>query len=235
MSYEISGNRALISGKTGAYGKNAKGANYGKNAAANHFGYIESLKTSSAALNPDVFTKSNDIDKMLEEVQKLENEKMPPLNFTLKYAPKFNAVKGFFARLFKGSAINKQALLGFSYETMDNRQAISLEEADKAFQNEAFKNVNAKLTAKAFDVNNDGQIDISEEAVSTVIADVLSKDEGIKEGKINLKKADGSYTNEGENKMMTFCNEENLETASKIAKEVHTKLKLDKELKKFQG
>ena len=33
--------------------------------------------------------------------------------------------------------------------------------------------------------------------------------------------------------MMAFCNEENLETASIIAKDIHSKLKLDKAQNKF--
>ena len=95
---------------------------------------------------------------------------------------------------------------------------------------------NAKLSAKAFDVNNDGMIDVTEEAVSTVLADVLSKDtEGADLSNVSkaLKNADGSYTNDGENKMMAFCNEENYETASKVIKDIHKKMKLDKAAKKL--
>ncbi len=82
----------------------------------------------------------------------------------------------------------------------------------------------------------DGEIDISEMAVSTVVADVLSKDDSLLPLNlkvVDLKKADGTYTNDGENKMMAFCNEENLETASIIAKDIHSKLKLDKTQNKF--
>ncbi len=138
--------------------------------------------------------------------------------------------------MFTGASIDKQALLGHSYEEMGRKPAITLEEADAPFKNEAFSDIGTNLTAKAFDVNDDGEIDISEMAVSTVVADVLSKDDSLLPLNlkvVDLKKADGTYTNDGENKMMAFCNEENLETASIIAKDIHSKLKLDKAQNKF--
>lgn len=233
MSYNVAGNIAQISGKTGPKGPKAKGADYGTNAAYNHLQYIKSLECDTKTPNPDVFTKSSTPEAMEAEVQKLQNEPTPPINFILRYAPKKNAISAFFGRLFKGHGINTQALLGFSYAAMGNKQAMSVEQADAPFKDKAFEDINAKLTTKAFDVNNDGKIDVSEEAVSTVIADVLSKDYGTGLDGINLKKADGSYTNDGENKMMAFCNEENLGKASMVAKEVHSKLGLDKAQEKF--
>ena len=112
---------------------------------------------------------------------------------------------------------------------MGGNKAITLETADKDLKI-AFDDVtNAKLSTKAFDVNNDGMIDITEEAVSTVLADVLSKEDAdISKVSKALKKADGSYTNAGENKMMAFCNEENYDAASKTIKKIHKKMKLDK-------
>ena len=233
MSYNVVNNIAQIDGKSGPKGQKAKGADYGINAANNHFGYIKSLECNTTTPNPDVFTKSGTIDAMETEVKKLETEALPPLNFLLQYAPKKNIISAFFNRLFKGHSINTQALIGFSYTAMGNKQAMTIEEADAPFKDKAFQDINSNLTTKAFDVNNDGKIDVSEEAVSTVIADVLSKDDNVAAISKNLKKADGSYTNDGENKMMAFCKEENLETASAIAKEVHSKLGLEKAREEF--
>ncbi len=233
MAYEVSGSKAIISGTTGQYGNVKKGTNYGKNAASNHLGYIKDFEIKSQPLNPDIFTKGHSVQEMADEIQaKLKDDKMPPINFLLQYAPKMGAIKGFFARLFKGSAIDTKALTGFTYEAMGQKKAITLEEADKDL-NEAFKDItNAKLSAKAFDVNNDGMIDVSEEAVSTVLADVLSKEDAdISNVSKALKKADGSYTNAGENKMTAFLNEENYDTASKTIKQIHKKMKLDKAAK----
>ena len=252
---------AIINGVNGSYGNKAKGANYGRNAAQNYKSYIDRLAVSTTAPNPDVFTKGasvNSIRKMEKEAAKLERESLPPLHFDLRYAPKMGVVKAFFARLFTGAAINKQALLGHSYEAIDKMQyqdlstledfhkkvydsakeyeAMTVEEADLPFKDKAFSDINSKLTSHAFDVNGDGKIDISEEAVSTVIADVLSKDEDLDPMGItvsDLKKADGSYTCDGEDRMMAFLKEENLETASIITKDIHSKLKLDKAQDKF--
>lgn len=232
MAYNISGSNAIITGAEGPYGAKAKGAAYGRNAASNYLGYINDFKLSSKPQNPDIFTKSHSAEEMMAEVKKLEDEKMPPVNFNFRYSPAKNPVFAFFSRLFTGSAVNKQALIGASYEAMGKKPSMTVEEADKAFNDKAFKDIDAKLTTKAFDVNNDGVIDVSEEAVSTVLADVLSKD-GKENSEINLKKADGSYTNAGENRMMAFLNEKNLETASNIAKDIHSKLGLKKAQERF--
>lgn len=230
MSYEISGDKAIISGKNGTYGKKTKGADYGKNAAANYSGYIKDFETKGAPLKPDVFTKNSSVEEMTTEIKKLENDKIPPVDFTLQYSPKFNKVKAFFAKFFKGHSIDTKALLGFTSGVMD-KQVITIEEADKELNN-AFKgDTGAKLSAKAFDVNNDGKIDASEEAASTVIADILSKDEAAfasENTKNALKKADGSYTNSGEDGMLVFLTEHNFENASKAAKEIHQKMGLEK-------
>lgn len=230
MSYEISDNRAIISGNNGQYGKKAKGANYGKNAAVNHLGYIKDFETKGMPIKPDVFTKSSSVEQMTAEIKKLENDKMPPVDFTLQYAPKFNKVKAFFSKLFKGHSVDTKALLGFTSEVM-GKNVITVEEADKDLNN-AFKgDTGARLSVKAFDVNNDGKIDVSEEAVSTVVADILSKEETpltAENSKEALKKADGSYTNEGEDSMLVFLTEHNFETSSKVAKDIHQKMGLDK-------
>ena len=213
MAYDISNNTAYIDGSTGLYYGKPKSAKYGANAMQNYHSYIRDFKTDTTVPNPDTFTKGasiNSIRKMEKEVKKLENEKLPPLNFVLQYSPKMGAVKAFFTRMFTGASIDKQALLGHSYEEMGRKPAITLEEADAPFKNEAFSDIGTNLTAKAFDVNDDGEIDISEMAVSTVVADVLSKDDSLLPLNlkvVDLKKADGTYTNDGENKMMAFCND----------------------------
>lgn len=258
MSFYTVNDTAIINGVNGTYGRNAKAADYGRNAAQNYKAYIDRLAVDTTAPNPDVFTKNGTPEEMMAEVKKLEEESLTPVNFILRYAPEMGVVKAFFARLFKGAAIDKQALLGHSYEAINKMHyqdlgkieaahreaddtarkidAMTVEEADLPFKDEAFASINSKLTSRAFDVNNDGKIDISEEAVSTVIADVLSADETLDPMDMtvsDLKKADGSYTNDGENRMMAFFKEENLETASVIVKDIHSKLKLDKAQDKF--
>lgn len=239
MVYDISNNTAYIDGSKGPYSGKPKSANYGANAMHNYKAYIEDFTIDTTAPNPDVFIKGasvKSIRNMEKEVKKLEKEFLPPVDFVLKYAPKMGKIKAFFSRMFTGAAIDRQALLGHSYEEMGRKTHISVEEADAPFREEVFSNINENLTAKAFDVNNDGEIDISEMAVSTVIADVLSKNESEIPPELtilDLKKADGSYTNDGENKMLAFCKEENLETASAVAKDIHSKLKLNKAREKF--
>lgn len=239
MAYDISNNTAYIDGSTGPYSNRTKGAKYGANAMRNYHSYINDFKVDTTVPNPDVFTKGasvKSIRRMEKEAEKLEREFLPPVDFVLKYAPKMGKIKAFFSRMFTGAAIDRQALLGHSFEEMGKNVSISLEEADAPFKEEAFSDINENLTSKAFDVNNDGEIDISEMAVSTVIADVLSKDETEIPPELtvlDLKKADGSYTNDGEDKMLAFCKEENLEMASAVAKDIHSKLKLGKAQDKF--
>lgn len=233
MSYNVVGSKAIIDGTTGQYGNVKKGVNYGKNAAVNHLGYIKDFEIKGKPLNPDVFTKSSSVEDMYNEVMKCKEDKIPPVNFLLQYAPKKGVISSFFAKLFKGHSIDTKALMGFTQEAV-GKKSMTLEEADKDLK-AAFGDItNAKLSAKAFDVNNDGMIDVSEEAVSTVLADVLSKDDAdLSKVSKALKKADGSYTNDGENKMMAFCNEDNYEAASKVIKDIHKKMKLDKAAKKL--
>ncbi len=248
--YSVDNNTAYIDGssKYGPYAGKPKSAKYGMNAMyAYKYDYIRDLGTSLNSIEADKFESKNPqnmtdeefdtyIAGMEKEVKKLEETEFPPINFVLKYAPKMGAVKAFFSRLFTGSSVDRQALLGHSFEEMDRNTHISVEKADEPFKDKAFSDINADLTSKAFDVNNDGELDVSEMAISTVIADVLSKDEALDPMEItvsDLKKADGTYTNDGENRMMAFCKEENLETASGIAKEIHTKMKLKKAEGKF--
>jgi len=248
--YTTSGNSAYIDGASpyGPYRSNKlKSAVYGMNSAYAYRTYINDLSPKPGQLDADTFVKKqplnvsdgdfeNYIEQMESGLNELSGEELPPVNFLLRYAPKMGSVKGFFKNLFSGNKIDTQALLGNSYQEMGRSSSISLEESDAPFKSEAFSDVNANLTSKAFDVNNDGRIDMSEMAVSTVIADILSKDDSLNPMDItvsDIKKADGSYTNDGENKMLAFCKEENLETASGIVKDIHTKLKLDKAQDKF--
>lgn len=239
MTYEIANNTAYIDGSKGPYSGKLKSAKYGANAMRNYNAYIKDFQVDTTSPNPDTFTKGasvKSIRNMEKEAKKLEGEHLPPVNFVLRYAPQMGKIKAFFSRMFTGAVIDKQALLGHSYEEMGKKASISVEEADAPFREEAFSDINENLTSKAFDVNDDGKIDVSEMAVSTVIADVLSKDESEIPPELqilDLKKADGSYTNDGENKMLAFCKEENLETASAVVKDVHSKLKLNKAQDKF--
>lgn len=204
MTFNIVSNVTYITGKTGTWDNKVKNADvkYGRNAVGNYYDYLNELGFGTSA-------------KLLHE----PTDKDPSANFNLKYLPEEKADK---------TNLNKMALLGAAFADLGSKMSMSVEDMNKIVKN-AF---GEKTSVSAFDINNDGQIDVSENAVAFVIKDMADKtptEEAAKNGKLNLSAddIDGTITNVGENNFGAFLNSEKAEANKKVITQIHQILKLD--------
>jgi len=202
MVYSVQNNMAYINGSAGMYdGKiNNTSVKYGRNAASNHYSYLEDLKGKPIDKSIDTnllmkWTKNID-DKYLDNLDKFINEnadelnKMPPLDFEYQYMPQGA----------DGKNLDKMALLGAAFEEMDRKISVPVQEmTDKLKQ--AFDS----LSAKALDVNKDGEIDIAEYSASILASDMLSKNENT----LDSANIDGKINKKGLYASLAYANEKN--------------------------
>lgn len=123
--------------------------------------------------------------------------------------------------------LNKMALLGASFADLGNKMSMSVETLTKKAK-QAFGD---KASAAAFDLNNDGQIDVAENATSILLKDMADKQnpDNSKSGIIILKGTDidGSFTNEGEKNFSAFLNSDRAAENKKIITQLYQTFKLD--------
>jgi len=141
-------------------------------------------------------------------------------NFSLKYLPEEKPT---------AENLNKMALLGAAFAELGNKMSIPVETLNKKIQ-QAF---GPKASATSFDLNNDGQIDIAEDAVSFLMKDMASKqkpEDFIKTGKLNLsaKDIDGNITQAGEDNFnKIFLNTEKSAEIKQSVDQIYKTFKLD--------
>ena len=170
---------------------------------------ISDVLSSATDLSSDSFNKK------LEAFNKAQDDyfnSFPCPKFNLKYA---ECEKG------------KPDILGAvaaSFEELGQKVKVSVEEMTSIIKG-SLTSQNAKsVSAKALDVNHDGNIDLSEYASSIIVEDMLSNPEAkvLKNDDIN-----GEITNDGQNKLLAFVNKNNYDAASKIFAGVHKTLNLE--------
>ncbi len=193
MPYSIQNNIACINGQNGPYDKKIEDKNvrYGRNAVANYFEYIQGFKTSQdektlselAKCSQDSFKKTSSVEEVLKHTEKMlaeleaESKKVPPLSFRLKYLPEDKV---------DAKNLNKSALLGAAFEDLGKRISVPVAELNQGFP----EPLKQKCTMGTFDVNNDGQIDIAEDAAAILIKDMADKiptNQILETGKMELK------------------------------------------------
>ncbi len=176
MTFSVQNNVAIINGNSGIYDNKIANPSirYGRNAAANHFDYLNKLSGAAAIpsqnsvttggnllkshiteLNTDKFVKSN------EEYLK----SLPPLDFEYQYMP-------------QEGKVDKLALLGAAFEEMGGRISMSVAELTQKLR-QAVPNA----SARAIDINNDNNVDVSEYATTILTADMLSKNPNALDGR----------------------------------------------------
>jgi len=241
MPYSVKNDTAYINGQSGAYDEKVKDKNvrYGRNAIANYLQYLqgfklpEGIKTLSdlAKLSKDDFVKSNTADERLKEIEinlnnlSEQSGKIPPIKFKLKYLPEDKV---------DTKNLNKSALLGAAYEDLGKKESVSIAEFDKDLP----ETIKKKASAKAFDVNNDGQIDIAEDAAAILIKDMADKiptKEILETGKIELQadKLDGTITQTGDTNLWALLSTRNVDNSKQLISEVHQKYQLAKAKDEF--
>jgi len=204
--YSVSNNVAYIDGQNGIYDGVIKNSSvkYGRNAADNHVEYLNDAKRP----NLKEVHKSSKGDFQKKSDEWLDN--LPPLKFEYRYMP--NSRK-----------VDTQALMGAAYEEMGKNTEIKTEELSAKLQ-EAFGD---NASAKAVDLNKDGNIDLGEYSASVLLADIMSKKSPILNG------ANGVITDEGQNKTLPYASKRNYGVAYKTYNAIYQQYDLKSAQEEF--
>ena len=249
---------AYIDGSHGCYDGKIRNPNtrYGRNAVANfrEYGFYRMPQTSELPDLSNLSKLDNDqFDKTLAALDKVLAESdealkgVPPLAVTLKYMPgKPNYL-----------SLNTNALLGAAFEEMGKKFRISTQEMTESLR-KAFKPYEpvdtshlaekeretlgtlpapktpnaSKISAEALDLDEDGFIDLGEYAASILTSDILSKGKNPFAG-FSTDKIDGTITDEGMTRLLSFFNKKNKAAARQKFAHLHNFFKLDLKMHKF--
>jgi len=235
MYYSVSNNVAIINGNNGAYDNKVKDSSvkYGRNAVSNFTSYVDEF-AKAAPLQPaadfkkllnhdktkfdvtdSTFNNAMDsFDKTDAEI-KAYNKSTPPVNFEYQYMQK----------PVTPDKIDKLALMGAAFEEMGKKISMPVETMTKKLQ----AVFGEKVTAKAFDVNGDNQIDVGEYSTSLLLEDMMSKD-----SKLDLKNITGSVNNKGQDSLAPYIDNKNTANASSEISLLYKNLELGKAKNLFE-
>ena len=220
MSYSVV-NNAVINGNNGAYDNkvNNSSAKYGRNAVSNYMSYLDEYNKPLPASKSDLSNlKSLDKDTFDKKMTELDAEhdatmanlnSAPPLKFEYQYMQKPETPE----------KMDKMALLGAAFEEMGKKISMPVEQMTKKLQD----GFGEKASAKAFDVNNDNQVDIGEYASSILLQDMMSKDAKT----LDVKNITGTVNNDGQNNLATYMNIDNGDKAKEIVSSIHKSFDLN--------
>lgn len=241
--YTVNNSTALIDGSQGKYDGhvNNNSVRYGRNAINNYYDYILKYKmepitcdTFECAETPelknhrivdfeayqryiDALNKNiKAVEKYLKKLVK-QSDEMPPINFELQYMPE--SAPG---------EVDRKALIGASYEEMNQRLSMSISEMNKKLNSSGSE---YEITAEAMDLNKDNYIDVGEYATSILLSDMLSTDSK----ELNLKNINGKITNEGENKVLAYGLLKNKDIAYKTYLSLYMAYDLGRAVKDFKS
>lgn len=207
ISFKTINNVSYINGSTGPYDNkvNDSSVKYGRNSIANYYLYLNELGTGTS-------------DVLIGQDSKPAGEKAST-NFSLKYLPEEKV---------SAENLNKLALLGAAFEDLGKKISLPVEMMTKKIQQAFGQNA----SAAAFDTNNDGQIDIAENAAAILVkdmADKQSKEEIIKTGKIDLKASDidGNISQAGKNNFAALISSAKTDVTKQTLSQIQQAFKLD--------
>ena len=179
-------------------------------------------KQSSIAYGRNSISNFNDYNQ--KELSKRDYNDPPAFNYEVKYLPEKNANR---------DNLNTMALMGQASEDMGGRTSIPVEELNKAYDSNP-KAYGGKACADAYDINKDGKIDIAENAVSTLIKDMVD-DQNPNDPQIDSKKIDGKFTKAGDENSSFMLAKNNVENNRNLAKQIYDKFNLGEAMNKFLG
>lgn len=207
MTYEINGSNGIYDGKV-----NDSSVRYGRNSVANHKALITSTINSGLegeAPILDFMPTESAIDNNINKMEKFADHhdeiisNLPPVNYQYRYMTQP-----------KNGEIDKKALFGAAYEEMGSEK-IPVSKFEKMFL------PSNEYTAKPLDINNDGDIDISEYSASMLASDMLSKDNP------EIANIDGSMNSKGMNAVMEYSKKSRADAAVKLYSQLYSAYKLN--------
>jgi len=220
MSYSVE-NKAVVNGDKGVYDNkvNNSSVRYGRNAVSNFASYVDGYVKPFPESKLDLSNlKGLDKDTFDKKMTELDAEhdatmahlnSMPPLQFEHQYMPKPESPE----------KIDKMALLGAAFEEMGKKISMPVEQLTKKLQG-AFGD---KVSAKAFDINGDNQIDIGEYSTTILLEDMMSKDANT----VDTKNITGTVTNLGQNSLAPYMDIKNADNTKAIVSSIHKTFGLD--------
>lgn len=206
MSFDVNGSKGHYDGKV-----KDDSLRYGMNAVNNHIKYMEYPITNDKGETapildfvPSEEAEKNNIAKLEKYLDTTEEylKSLPPLEYEYRYMP--NVVNG---------KIDKKALYGAAFEEM-GAPAMPVQEFENNFL------INDNMTAKPIDINNDGNIDITEYSANILAADMMSKPNP------DIRNVDGTINSKGFNAVLEYSKKSNAEAAAKLYSNIYSVHKL---------
>lgn len=226
----ITGMYSFIDGRHGIYDNKVKNESvrYGRNTVYNQKNSVTVFANCSVASNNmgiqigevDNSKKLNAIHYPDLCIDVFNTDVAKEINYKQTYMPKNNG------------KIDTMALMGASYEEMDKNIEIPVSIlANNIAQSHQFSASIDEIAAHYFvsqlDINNDKKIDLSEYALTILLADVLS-DYG------NCPKVDGSVTGSGKKNAIRYLfNYDKIQQTVKVMKKMYQHYKLKEAQEKF--
>ncbi len=215
------GNISYITGDKGIYDKKVENSSvrYGRNSMRNYDSYIREFAKPLPKVPLEEIKELSDLEFTPEDNAKFDSnmkkigtglsktdkylKTMPMVDFKHTYMPGKVDYKN----------INKMALLGASFEELGKRVSVSVKEMTAKIQSQ----FGTLFTARAFDLNNDGQIDISENATAILMEDMLSTDPD----SLDARNINGEITNKGHGKFINYLTTSSVETTKEQGAKLH--------------
>lgn len=218
------GRQAYITGNHGKYDGVVRnsGVRYARNAMANFNQYasyrMPKIKfpdlSNLSKLSEDKFeTKMEQLEAAIEASKKLR-QKMPPLDYTVKYLPgKANI-----------NTLDTVAVIAAAFEDMGRKLSVGTEALTKRLQKSFATD---KISAAALDIDKDGRIDVAEYAASVLTADMLSS------GSLDKKDINGKITRDGNMRLLSFFNKRNNYLPERVFGHLYDYFALDEAKQEF--
>ena len=176
---------------------------------------INNLKTKIIVKKVDKYAEG--VEKYLQGIDK-ELDSMPTPGFNLKYAQT------------EAGKIDSIAPVAAAYEELGKQSVVSVNELTKTIQKAVSPDLADKVSAKALDLNKDGNVDIGEYASSILVEDMISSSTS---GQLKASDVNGEITNKGQTELLAFASEDNYQSANNIFSKVYSDFNLSEAAEKF--
>lgn len=190
------------------------------NGSLGRYGQIDSSKLNDKSSIAYGRNSTDNFNGYLDLMKTSPFGQKPPLEYEQRYLPEEKV---------DPKKLNKMALLGSSYEDMGAR-SISVAELNKSYKAQYGDNA----CVDAYDINKDGKIDVAENAVATLIADMMDN-QNPNDTNMHKENIDGVITNTGVNNAKFMLDKNNVENNRDFAKQIYKYFNLGQAQNKFLG